>query len=969
MRRLVTLIALVALNLTACSRRAADDAQSVLDRATTLYTTEGPKHAIPEFERALTLFRAAGDRAGEATSLSRLGNATKASGHVEKGIVLLRQALAIHRDVGNHQQEGRTLNNLGLAHYTAGEYDEAMKQLDQALAIAGKVGDRQLSAAALNNSGMVLDELGDYRSSLARYEQALATSREIGDPRVASDALGNIGGVSLLLGRFREAADRYRESYAISEREGLKPGMSKDLGNLASALLELDEVPEAIAAFDRAIAIAREAGLPSDEADWQAGRGRALVRLGKYDQALSAYESALNVYEREGLQRERVGALLDRGALLLSMGSDDGAEHDFTAATAGALAIGYARGNMLALLALGDLEARRTRSAEALMAYRRALEASSRSGESALEARGRLQISRTLASLGRLGEAEREAQRTRELGRETGAQSAEAHALLVLVRVAREQRRAELALQLCAEAESMAAVRNDPELRWRFAFERGRTLEGTGRLDDAFASYRDAVDTLDGVRGELQDIRLRSGYLLDKKDAYSALVRVLIRLGRSDAAFEAAERLRARWSPLDGATGAVAQTQTPVARQLRARIARLQVGLESETARVSSERRRQAITTFSEELAAAQAAYAIETGRASAGPGSAPPPSSVAIRRLLPRDTVLLEFIVSEQETARFMVTRGHVEATLIPVARRDLQARIELLRDLIERPDSSAWVGPASALHDILLPKPDALGHAGRLLLVPNDVLHYLPFAVLSADTAGSSLLIDRFDLAYLPSAASLALPPARSAAGGALLALAPARSRLPHATLEVETIAALHQRSRILLGAAATETTFKREAPEYHIVHLATHGFFNRPHPMFSGVELEPGAHDDGRLEVHEILQLRLRASLVTLSACRTALGGGQMADIPPGDEFVGLTQAFLKAGSTAVLASLWDLDDQAAAGLMEAFYRRLTASGPGSALASAQREVRRRGDAYAHPYYWAAMVLVTSAPDSRF
>ena len=128
----------------------------------------------------------------------------------------------------------------------------------------------------------------------------------------------------------------------------------------------------------------------------------------------------------------------------------------------------------------------------------------------------------------------------------------------------------------------------------------------------------------------------------------------------------------------------------------------------------------------------------------------------------------------------------------------------------------------------------------------------------------------------------------------------MAPARSKLAHAAREVSQITRFHERHRALIGPAATETAFKQSARNFAVVHLATHGFFNQANPLFSGIDLEASTEDDGRLEVHEILRMRLRASLVTLSACGTALGVGQLSDVPPGDDFVGLTRAFIAAGS---------------------------------------------------------------------
>jgi CHAT domain-containing protein len=149
--------------------------------------------------------------------------------------------------------------------------------------------------------------------------------------------------------------------------------------------------------------------------------------------------------------------------------------------------------------------------------------------------------------------------------------------------------------------------------------------------------------------------------------------------------------------------------------------------------------------------------------------------------------------------------------------------------------------------------------------------------------------------------------------------------------------------------------------------MLHLATHGNFNEANPLLSGLELEPGGGDDGMLQVHEILDLKLGADLVTLSACDTALGTGYFTSLPRGDEFIGLNRAFLAAGSASVMATLWQVDDRASVSLMTQFYGRLNGQGEttdaASALAAAQRQLRRSASV-GHPYYWAAYVVTGQA-----
>jgi CHAT domain-containing protein len=164
-------------------------------------------------------------------------------------------------------------------------------------------------------------------------------------------------------------------------------------------------------------------------------------------------------------------------------------------------------------------------------------------------------------------------------------------------------------------------------------------------------------------------------------------------------------------------------------------------------------------------------------------------------------------------------------------------------------------------------------------------------------------------------------------------------------------------------VIGKAATKTLFKQIASDYDYLHLATHSSLNRNAPSLSAIELEPDGQDDGRLELYEIAGMKLHARLVTLSACETALGKGYFSETPAGDEFVGMTRAFLNAGGENVLASLWAVNDESTRVLMLSFYRRLVKTNAGEALAAAQMDLRANAR-FRHPYYWAPFVMVGAA-----
>jgi CHAT domain-containing protein len=144
------------------------------------------------------------------------------------------------------------------------------------------------------------------------------------------------------------------------------------------------------------------------------------------------------------------------------------------------------------------------------------------------------------------------------------------------------------------------------------------------------------------------------------------------------------------------------------------------------------------------------------------------------------------------------------------------------------------------------------------------------------------------------------------------------------------------------------------------YQVIHLATHGILNSVHPELSGIVLSlvdrEGQSQDGFVRAHEIFNLKLGANLVVLSACRTALG----KEIR-GEGLVGLVRGFMYAGAARVIASLWDVRDEATAALMTRFYEGMLKRGltPAAALRAAQVSMWR-DTRWQAPCYWAGFVM---------
>ncbi|HXU30700.1 MAG TPA: CHAT domain-containing protein, partial [Thermoanaerobaculia bacterium] len=194
---------------------------------------------------------------------------------------------------------------------------------------------------------------------------------------------------------------------------------------------------------------------------------------------------------------------------------------------------------------------------------------------------------------------------------------------------------------------------------------------------------------------------------------------------------------------------------------------------------------------------------------------------------------------------------------------------------------------------------------------------------------------------------------------AGGLL----PAFERLPGTRREAETIAGLAAAGEVRTAldfAASREAVLAEDLRSFRVVHFATHGVADTRNPVLTGLVLSlvdaAGRPREGFLGLSDIRQLDLAADLVVLSGCRTAFGKEVR-----GEGLMGLTRGFLSAGARRVVASLWQVQDRAAAELMARFYRGMWRNGlaPAAALREAQRSLRRE-PRYRDPYFWSGFVL---------
>jgi CHAT domain-containing protein len=298
---------------------------------------------------------------------------------------------------------------------------------------------------------------------------------------------------------------------------------------------------------------------------------------------------------------------------------------------------------------------------------------------------------------------------------------------------------------------------------------------------------------------------------------------------------------------------------------------------------------------------------------------------------------VLAEYLVTDSATLVFIVRAEDDEPSVVTVDLDRDELRAIVAEGFGFDREPAAWQGP---LQPLLAPVVAASSPDDLLWLVPHDVLHYVPLHALEVD---GRPLVERNPVCSTPSASVMRYCRAkpRPRRGLALVFADSSEDRpLTHARDQALTIRQLYgTRATWEVGPRATRDTLLRRttgAKRLEVVHLACHGEFDDDDPMRSGILLASG----DVLTAADLFGMQLDAHLVVLSACESGVNAQR-----PGDELIGLTRSLIYAGASAVLVSLWSVDEISTSILMAGFYRGLRA---GRTKAEALRvgidEVRR-------------------------
>jgi CHAT domain-containing protein/Tfp pilus assembly protein PilF len=893
-----------------------------LNQVGRIYRQQGKYElALSYLQRGLAVSVAAGSKAQQGQAIQLIGEVRRLTGQYDQALEAFRQCLALAEELNNRGMMAEMHGLSAALHLLMGRYDNSLTEIEQGLSIAKDLKDNYWYASNLVRKANIYSNIGRNSEGIELYRQALGLAEKAGYTNIMDACLDNLGINYRLQGDYRRALEYLQKSLKLAEGDGDPVGIAQTLNSIGIVYDIQGDLALALEHFNRALALLGEA------------KGRTAVDV-------------LQNLCLVSLQMENYTQALQFGGKALAMAE---ASQDQPA-------------RARAINGLGEIYYRAKDYGAAAARFQQVLDINVRTfNDETLDA---------MVSLGKTRYQQGDYARAMELVNRAGA--------------------------LIRDSDDRGMAANLSDLRGKVHVATNDPLQARKDFDESIAA-------LESMRaGVAGDERGQSHFFEQKLAAYRDAISLMVEQGDPRAALVYAERSKARviLDVLRGGRVDIHGALNEAERGQEGKLKETLFGLNRRLtqAEQSDAREPQKIAELRERLEKARLNYEVFLNAAYAAHpelkvqrGEAPVVQQEDLGALIPdAHTALLEYVVTEDKTYLFVITKssGHSAAETqvypLPVKRDELGKLTENLRRRLAERDLGFRAAARELYQLALKPARAQLRDKTNLVIAPDDKLWELPFQTL-IDEDGR-YLIETSAISYAPSLTVLremkrrrdsrrpaATPPTLLAMGnpGAGQAttefskLTPRAGRtdpLPEAEQEVKALGRLYgpERSKVYVGAEASEDRAKAAAAPADVLHFATHGVLNDASPMYSYLALAQGdKNEDGLLEAWELMGMNLNADLAVLSACETARGRASA-----GEGVIGLSWAMFVAGVPSVLVSQWKVESASTRDLMLDFHRRLRAAPATATKAEALRQAAlkvMKAPETSHPFYWAGFVLV--------
>lgn len=894
---------------------------------------------------------------------------------VQQALNMADAAILIAAGLEQKDSLARAFRAKANALYARGEHSAAVDFHQQAAALFEADGQMSEVARTLSGSIQPLLLMGEYNRAFAASERARTIFLSEGNRLRLARLDINVGNIYYRQDRFAEALACYERAYEGMAGEHDAEATAAVLSNMATCYISLNAFPKALEKYQLARQFCLEHAMPLLVAQADYNIAYLYFLRGEYSKAIEALRGTSANCKKAGDAYHAALCNLDLAELYLELNlSSEAAE----LAQSGhesfrQLGMGYESAKCLAFSAIAATQ--KGHAFEGLKLFSEAREIFVREKNQAWPSLIDLYRAWVFYEQGRFFEARRLCIAALEAFLSLNLAGKAVLARLLLARIALRTDDANQALQHAEACTAALPELENPSLSYQAYLLVGNIHAASGNRVQAYSAYQTARQALERLRSSLRGEELKIAFIKNRLEVYENLVDLCLSRDAGaglEETFTYVEQAKSRnlmdlfLKPVptiaDSEPGLSGLVQS--IRELREElnwyynlIEREQLQPEARSPERIDALQKQAHQREKEMLRMLQ--EATESDADQAGLQTPTHLPIAEIRAAIPQDTTIVEYFCARDRILVCLLGRETLEIfPITPESRvssvlRLLQFQLSKFRFDPKYVQSflpalvKATNAHLSDLYTELIAPVASRLTTSHLVFVPHGVLHYVPFHALFD---GKQHLIERHTVSYCPSASIYSLCQARpSKSTGRPLVMGIPDLQAPAIAEEVQSLAAVLDRSELFLGQAATAQVLRDKGVYSRIIHIATHGYFRQDSPMFSAIRM-----GDSFLSLYDLYQLRLPAELITLSGCSTGLNV-----VAAGDELIGLARGLLHAGAQSLILSLWDVHDKSTAEYMTILYRSLgEGKSKAAAMQAAMLELRSR---YPHPYQWAPFILV--------
>jgi CHAT domain-containing protein/Tfp pilus assembly protein PilF len=867
--------------------------------------------------------------------------------------------LGIYR---NLSMEGDVQRKIANCYEMMGKYDQAILHVQNAMVLDSTDNNLLGRIEDYRQEGKNYIYMGSYKSGISSIEKSLALSERMEQSLknvhrlTLADNYLALGQLYSVLGKLDKSLDYTQKAQAIFKQASDKKGEMESFLTLGNLFADKGDYIAAQNLIGQSLKIA-------DELEMGSARQNQLLAtiyssLGKYEDALRSQEKAIEDARKYKITGQIIWATVGMGDIYSELGDRKRAERYYKQASEIKASESVKTGSLDASLNL--------RLGDVLSANQYFIAEGSVSGAGISS----LRLSEMLIQDGKPDSALLFLNQAERMFSESKNKQGTSNAKLLKGRVLVDKGDYIPAKQ---ELDSASSATDFPETVWQAWFHLGRMYENQGQDAKAIESYRNSISVIEKIRGSLTIDEFKSIYFDSKREVYDRLINLLMKNNKPVDAFLLSEQARARafYDILSNKKidfrGSSSEDFVSLEQEKRIEMQKLYKLLQKSNAGVSDNENTRSVDIKQVRSALTEAQTEYEdliqkiklNNPAYAEMLTADPITLYDIQSRLDPKTAALEYWISNNRLIIWLITHSEVITKTVQITNNDLNTLVEKARRSIQTNSKNEANSDLSELYKYLVaPVESNLASFSNLVIIPNQSLHFLPFQALI--NKKGEYLVQKFNLVYAPSASVYILcndkliKTGSKFMGVALGDVSVGNNEgLPGTEDELKKILPLFPDNISAFGKQSTETFVRKNSGNYNFLHFATHGLYNYRQPLYSYLLFPSTDEDDGRLNVFEVFEMNLNSKLVTLSACETGLG-----NISQGDELTGLSRAFLFAGSSSVIVSLWSVADYPTALLMSDFYRYLKDHSMQEALTLAQKDVIKL---YPDPVYWAPFILI--------